>query len=143
MIDITLLTSADRGRWVEYQRSLFPVERGRISLWNKHMIFVVFRCDDDWEHFERYTSQACEPIYLTFAGGEPQRKREFFWVRGYRKRLWHLAETMPARLGDVAKTACHETVFDPRIRIGLKREGLNRCAICDAAARRIEQGVPA
>jgi len=66
MIDIAALTEADRGRWVEYSPWPSQVERGRIKHWNRHLVFVVYRCDNHWDQFADYTAAPTLPEYLSF-----------------------------------------------------------------------------
>jgi len=41
-------------------------EKGRIKSWNKINIFVVYKCDGNWDKFEDYTSCATDPEDLNF-----------------------------------------------------------------------------
>ena len=61
-IDITKLTESDRGRWVEYHRYDGGKEKGQIKSWNQKWIFVVYKCDDNWERF-----RATPPTQLSFS----------------------------------------------------------------------------
>ncbi len=63
MIDIAKLDKADVGKWVEY-RSGIPnkiPEKGKIKSWNDKFIFVVYKCDNNWDRFQDYTGCATEP----------------------------------------------------------------------------------
>ena len=63
MIEIESLTEKDIGRWVKY----WPTdERGRIKSWNSKWVFVVYKCDNEWERFQNYTGCASKPSDLTF-----------------------------------------------------------------------------
>jgi len=62
-IENTELTEADIGRWVEY----WPTgEKGRIKSWNKHFIFVVYRCSNNWDDYQNYTAASTHPKALKF-----------------------------------------------------------------------------
>lgn len=65
-IDITKLTDADIGRWVEYKPLKGQLEKGRIKSWNDKWIFVVYKCDKNWNDFKNYTAAATNPKDLTF-----------------------------------------------------------------------------
>ena len=72
-IDIEMLTPGDVGRWVNYHRLVghrTKYEYGRIKSWNEKWIFVVYKCDDNWDMFEDYTGCATDPDNLTFADRE-------------------------------------------------------------------------
>jgi hypothetical protein len=60
MIDIKRLNEEDRGRRVEYNNG-FKKEIGVIKLWNENFIFVVFKCNDDWERYMDYNGCATNP----------------------------------------------------------------------------------
>jgi len=66
MIVIDELTYEDIGRWVEYHGFRDETERGRIKGWNYKFIFVVLRCDNNWDNFQEYTGIAVYPEDLTF-----------------------------------------------------------------------------
>lgn len=65
MIDLSKITDADIGRWVEYNLG-FKREVGRIKSYNDKYIFIVYHCDDDWEQFSDYTAEATNPMDLRF-----------------------------------------------------------------------------
>jgi hypothetical protein len=67
MIRIKNLTEADRGRWVEYRPSHGETERGRIKSWNDQFVFVIFRCDGEWNSFKDFIGAATDPNDLTFS----------------------------------------------------------------------------
>ena len=68
MIALDKLTPSDRGRWVTYRdRFGGKPERGRIKSWDAHWIFVVYRCNNEWDRFEFFTWVATDPQDLTFA----------------------------------------------------------------------------
>lgn len=64
-INIKKLKNKDIGRWVEYcgfkERS-----KGRIKSWNEKWVFVVYKCDENWEKYSDYTAIATAPKDLTF-----------------------------------------------------------------------------
>ena len=70
MIDITKLTDRDVGRWVEYNVEYnfgSTSEKGRIKSWNDKYIFVVYKCDDNWNGFQNYTGCSTHPRSLNFS----------------------------------------------------------------------------
>ena len=69
MIDIEKLTSEDIGRWVIYSNSGY-FEIGKIKFWNFKYVFVVYKCDNNWENFILYTATATAPKDLDFIKNE-------------------------------------------------------------------------
>lgn len=67
MIDITKLTQDDIGRWVIYTASYGDREKGRIKSWNDKFVFVVYKCDSQWDRFQDFTGCATDPEDLNFA----------------------------------------------------------------------------
>ena len=65
-IDIPKLTDADKGRWVLYVGLAGERDKGRIKSWNDKFIFVVYKCDGNWDIYENYTAQATHPGQLCF-----------------------------------------------------------------------------
>ena len=65
IIDIDQLTNDDVGRWVLYGDG-FKEEYGRIKSWNDKFVFVVYKCDRQWQRFEEFTSCATNPEDLRF-----------------------------------------------------------------------------
>lgn len=66
MIDLTQLTKKDVGKWVEYHGRGGEVEHGRIKSWNDEFIFVVYRCNNEWDRFQDFTAAATDPKDLIF-----------------------------------------------------------------------------
>ena len=66
MIDLSKLTTADTGKWVWYKPKFGAIEKGRLKTFNEAWIFVVYKCDNQWGHFLRYTSAATDPADLEF-----------------------------------------------------------------------------
>ena len=66
MIDIAQLKNEDIGRWVLYEGSDGEKEKGRIKLWNDKFIFVVYKCDSQWDRFQDFTGNATSPESLRF-----------------------------------------------------------------------------
>lgn len=68
MIEIKNLITDDIGRWVTYRENspIGETERGRIKSWNVRFIFVVFKCDKEWDRFENFTGEPVSPEDLTF-----------------------------------------------------------------------------
>lgn len=74
-INLSLLKESDRGRWVVYKKNSKlsgESEEGRIKSWNKVFIFVVYKCNGEWDRYQDFTGQATKPEDLTFLdkGGE-------------------------------------------------------------------------
>ncbi len=68
MIEIQKLTKEDIGKWVIYQPTIKgKPEEGRIKSWGSEVIFVVYRCNNEWDRFQNYTAQATLPNRLTFS----------------------------------------------------------------------------
>ena len=65
-INITDLTKKDIGRWVAYTSLFGDEEKGRIKSWNDKYIFVVYKCDNNWDRFQDYTGAATKPEDLTW-----------------------------------------------------------------------------
>ena len=66
MIDIAQLQKDDIGKWVLYEPYAGKKEKGRIKSWNDKCIFVVYKCDSQWDKFQDYTGCATEPEDLIF-----------------------------------------------------------------------------
>ena len=66
MIDISKLKKKDIGRFVEYRGFADEREKGRIKSWNEKFIFVVFKCDNQWNRFQDFTGQSTLPENLYF-----------------------------------------------------------------------------
>ena len=65
-MDIAELTKKDIGRWVVYKPSFGKPEKGRIKSWNDKYIFVVYKCDHQWNRFQDFTGCATDPEDLEF-----------------------------------------------------------------------------
>ena len=65
-IRIEDLKPSDIGRWVIYRPMEGPQERGRIKSWNDKWIFVVYKCDGNWDKFKDYTGCATDSSGLHF-----------------------------------------------------------------------------
>jgi hypothetical protein len=65
MIKLEELTKEDIGRWVYYSDG-FKMEKGRIKSWNEEFIFVVYKCNEEWERFMEFTGCATNPEDLGF-----------------------------------------------------------------------------
>jgi len=62
MIHTNDLTEEHIGNWVIYKSSNGDIaEKGRIKSWNDKFIFVVYRCNNDWNNFKNYTGAATCP----------------------------------------------------------------------------------
>jgi len=66
MIDITKLEESDIGRWVQFDKGFRSEETGRIKSFNRLYVFVVFKCDGDWDNYAKYTAESVEPSRLEF-----------------------------------------------------------------------------
>jgi hypothetical protein len=66
MIDIKELVPEHVGKWVEYRDGTGETERGRIKSWNDRFVFVVYRCDGEWNSFKDFIGAATDPSDLTF-----------------------------------------------------------------------------
>jgi hypothetical protein len=67
MVDINLLSNDDVGKWVTYKPEFGEKESGRIKSWNSRFIFVVYKCDNNWDRFEDYTACATNPSDLDWS----------------------------------------------------------------------------
>ena len=66
MIDPGKLSEKDIGRWVVYDNGFDPPQRGRIKSWGRKTVFVVLKCNGNWEKFMNYTGEGCDPEDLYF-----------------------------------------------------------------------------
>lgn len=66
MIDIGELKKEDIGRWVLYEGSSGEKEKGKIKSWNDKFIFVVYKCNHEWNRFQDFTGCATKPEDLSF-----------------------------------------------------------------------------
>jgi len=73
MINILQLTKEDIGKWVEYNGAGGEIEKGRIKSWNSNFIFVVYRCNNEWNRFQDFTGNATNPEDLVFIGEKVKR----------------------------------------------------------------------
>ncbi len=64
-ISISQLTDKDIGKWVTYTPLAGKSERGRIKSWGTNVIFVVYKCDNEWDRFQDYTGCATKPQDLS------------------------------------------------------------------------------
>lgn len=82
MIYIKNLTEDDIGKWVTYTWDIKNhiigllngnkpvVEVGKIKWWNDECIFVVFKCNNEWDNFKNYTGQACDSRNLFYSSSQ-------------------------------------------------------------------------
>ena len=66
MIDISQLQQKDIGKWVRYTAHHGAIEDGRIKSWNEKFIFVVYKCNNEWDRFKDFTGQATSPEDLQY-----------------------------------------------------------------------------
>jgi hypothetical protein len=67
-MNIAALTAHDIGRWVTYHDPPHGTpEIGRLKSWNNETVFVVFKCAGNWDRFQDYTGQGCDPERVTFS----------------------------------------------------------------------------
>ena len=59
-IKLDKLKKEDIGKWVLYDGG-FKKEKGRIKSWNSKFVFVVYKCDGQWDEFKNYTACATNP----------------------------------------------------------------------------------
>jgi hypothetical protein len=52
------------GRWVKYTDGVGRSEYGRVKSANSRFVFVVFKCDNQWDRFQDFTGCACNPENL-------------------------------------------------------------------------------
>jgi len=64
-MNIKELTDKDIGKLVTY-KTTYKTEHGRIKSWNDKFIFVVYKCNDDWNNYKNYTGAATKPEELEF-----------------------------------------------------------------------------
>src|SRR3990167_4668257 len=65
-IDIAQLNEKDIGKWVWYKPSFGDWEKGKIKSWNSEFIFVVYKCNYEWDRFRDFTGAATNPEYMEF-----------------------------------------------------------------------------
>lgn len=66
MINISELSPEDVGEWILYKNGVGELEKGKIKSWNDNFIFVVYKCDNQWDRFQDYTGCATSPDDLEF-----------------------------------------------------------------------------
>ncbi len=66
MNDMAQLRKEDIGKWVLYEGMGGEKEKGRIKSWNATFIFVVYKCDGQWDRFQDFTGNATSPESLRF-----------------------------------------------------------------------------
>lgn len=59
------------GAWVEFTHGHGEKEYGRIKSWNDTYVFVVFKCANQWDKYDQYTAQACDPVQLRLLAEHP------------------------------------------------------------------------
>lgn len=59
-IAISSLSPEHVGRWVRYTPRVGTPEIGRIKSWNKAIIWVVYKCADQWDRFKEFTANATD-----------------------------------------------------------------------------------
>jgi len=62
-LNALIVTSNDIGCWVLYRPKN---EKGRIKSYNDKFVFVVFKCDDNWNDYQNYTGCATRREDLEF-----------------------------------------------------------------------------
>lgn len=60
-MNITDFCEDDIGSWVIYRDSCDKKEVGRIKSFNSKYVFVVYKCDNEWDHYKNYTGCATDP----------------------------------------------------------------------------------
>lgn len=66
MIELQSLTKDDIGKFVLFSDGIKPIKRGRLKSWGAVGIFAVFNCNNQWENYQSYTAESCNPEHLTF-----------------------------------------------------------------------------
>lgn len=66
MIKVKDLTSADVGKWVQYSRWGRTPNVGRIKHWSQSLVFVVYKCNDEWDRYQDFTAEGTFPEDLVF-----------------------------------------------------------------------------
>ena len=75
MIEIKELKKEDVGKWVIYnkkenelltEQTFGRMEKGKIKCWNDKFIFVVYKCDNQWDRFQDFTGCATSPEDLSY-----------------------------------------------------------------------------
>ncbi len=66
MIQIKDLGPEHIWKWVEYRSGTGETERGRIKSWTDKYVYVVYKCDNQWQRFQDFTGCATDPSDLTF-----------------------------------------------------------------------------
>jgi len=66
MIDVSKMKQTDIGRWVKFDKGFRREETGRIKSFNSLYVFVVFKCDGNWDAYDRYTAETVHPERLDF-----------------------------------------------------------------------------
>lgn len=62
-VDINKLTEKDIGRWVEYRPTH---EIGKIKSFTGNYVFVVYKCNNEWDRFQDFTAMCTLAGYLEF-----------------------------------------------------------------------------
>lgn len=65
-IDIAQLGKGDIGRWVWYKPTVGPMEKGRVKSWNSEFVFIVYKCNGEWDRFKDFTGAATGPEDFEF-----------------------------------------------------------------------------
>ncbi len=65
-IDLTKCSEADVGRWVRFDYQHGESVYGKFRYSSEKYAFVVFSCNSDWDNFQAYTSESCDPEQCTF-----------------------------------------------------------------------------
>jgi ribosomal protein L37AE/L43A len=76
MIEISELKDTDIGRWVKFDKGFRCEETGRIKSFNSLYVYVVFKCDGNWDNFGNYTAEATNPERLEFIEIEKDNKEK-------------------------------------------------------------------
>jgi hypothetical protein len=66
MIHINELGPEHVGRWIDYHDGSGKIETEKVKAWNDRVVFVVYRCNNEWHRFSEFTAAATDPADLTF-----------------------------------------------------------------------------
>ncbi len=75
MINIPKLTESNKGQKVMYTESGTGHEEvGVLKSWNDSTIYVVFKCGGQWDNYQNYTGEGCDPGQCRFI--DPAARRD-------------------------------------------------------------------
>ena len=60
------ISDLEIGKWVEYTGNVGEKEKGRIKSWKDNWVFVVYKCNHEWDRYQDFTGNATDPKQLEF-----------------------------------------------------------------------------